>query len=191
MDIDNLDFKRLLPVWMQEDVIDGALSRAVDELVGELAVHAEALSKWNHLDALTDSELDDLANELDISWYYSNADRETKENVIRNSDLVHAKLGTDYAVNQTIQDYFGSGKVIPWYDYNGQPYHFRIETDQVQKVADNYALFLDILSKVKRASAILDATVIKLESENPVYAGFAYHELTVERVVFNDIEEAE
>lgn len=191
MEIDNLDFKRLLPVWMQEDVTDSAFSRAVDELAGRLATHAEVLPKWDHLDALTDSELDDLANELDISWYYSSADRETKENVIRNSDLVHSKLGTDYAVNQTIQDYFGSGKVIPWYDYDGQPYHFRIETDQVQKVADNYVLFLDILSKVKRASAVLDATVIKLESENPVYAGFAYHERTVERVVFNDIEEAE
>lgn len=190
MQIENLDFKRLLPTWMQGDVTDVAFSEAIDELASRLAEHSEALTKWDHLGTLSDAELDELANELDISWYYSSADRETKINVIRNSDLVHSKLGTDYAVNQTVQDYFGSGKVVPWYDYDGLPYHFRIETDQVQKVADNYVLFLDILSKVKRASAVLDATVIKLESENPVYAGFAYHERTIERVVFNDIEEA-
>lgn len=186
MQIDSLDFKRLLPTWMQEDTVDLAFSDSVNELTKPLANHAKVLTRWDKLDQLTDAELDELANELNIDWYYSNADKETKVNVLKNADLVHAKLGTDYAVNQTINDYFGGGKVVPWYEYDGEPYHFEITTENVQNVADNIVVFLDILEKVKRASTILDALVITLKAENPVYAGFAYHDLTIERVVFSE-----
>ena len=75
---------------------------------------------------------------------------------------------------------------MPWYEYDGEPYHFEITTDNVQNVADNVVVFLDILEKVKRASTILDALVITMKSEDPVYAGFAYHDLTIERVVFSE-----
>lgn len=189
MQIDSLDFKRLLPTWMQEDTVDLAFSDSVNELTKSLANHAKVLTRWDKLDQLTDAELDELANELNIDWYYSSADKDTKVNLIKNSDIVHSKLGTDYAVNQTIEDYFGSGHVVPWYEYDGQPYHFRIETDQIQRVADNYLLFLDILQKVKRASTVLDATVLTLQAETPVYMGVCYHELTVETVNFQNIEE--
>jgi len=186
MQIDSLDFKRLLPTWMQEDTVDLAFSDSVNELTKSLANHAKVLTRWDKLDQLTDAELDELANELNIDWYYSGADKETKVNVLKNADLVHAKLGTDYAVNQTIKDYFGGGKVVPWYEYDGEPYHFEITTDNIQNVADNVVVFLDILEKVKRASTILDALVITMKSEDPVYAGFAYHDLTIERVVFSE-----
>lgn len=186
MQIDSLDFKRLLPTWMQEDTVDLAFSDSVNELTKSLANHAKVLTRWDKLDQLTDAELDELANELNIDWYYSSVDKDTKVNLIKNSDIVHSKLGTDYAVNQTIKDYFGGGKVVPWYEYDGEPYHFEITTDNVQNVADNVVVFLDILEKVKRASTILDALVITMKSEDPVYAGFAYHDLTIERVVFSE-----
>lgn len=186
MKISELDFKQLLPEWMRRDSTDQALALTVDELTQKLYSRSDLLKKWTHLDDLSDEQLDALANELDVSWYYSNADKETKVNVLKNADLVHAKLGTDYAVNQTIQDYFGGGHVVPWYEYDGKPYHFEITTDNAQNVADNIAVFLDILEKVKRASAILDALVITLKAEEPVYAGFVYHDLTIERVVFTE-----
>lgn len=189
MKINNLDFIKLLPTWMRDDETIIGLSESVNRLSKELPEKIKILTRWDKLDQLTDAELDELANELSIDWYYSNADRETKISLIKNSDIVHSKLGTDYAVNQTIEDYFGSGHVVPWYEYDGQPYHFRIETDQIQRVADNYLLFLDILQKVKRASTVLDATVLTLQAETPVYMGVCYHELTVETVNFQNIEE--
>lgn len=189
MKFDKLESKRLLPEWMRGDSYDLGLSKAMDKTLIELYEELPMLNRWNRIDEMTEAQVDALAWELNIPWYMSNADLETKRMLVKESDLVHSKLGTEYAVNLIIQRYFGTGTVKAWYDYDGKPYHFRVETDQVQKVADNYVLFLDILSKVKRASAVLDATVIKLESENPIYAGFAYHELVTERVVFNEIEE--
>ena len=186
MKFSELDFKQLLPAWMRKDPTDQALAKTVDELTQKLYTRSDLLKKWTHLDELSDEQLDALANELDVSWYYSGADKEPKVNVLKNAALVRAQLGTDYAVNQTIKDYFGGGKVVPWYEYDGEPYHFEITTDNVQNVADNVVVFLDILEKVKRASTILDALVITMKSEDPVYAGFAYHDLTIERVVFSE-----
>lgn len=189
MKFKDLKSRRLLPEWMREDSYDVGLSQASDKALVDLYNELPILNRWNRIDEMTEAQVDALAWELNIPWYMSSLDLDTKRAMVKESDLMHAKLGTEYAVNRIIQRYFGTGTVKAWYDYDGEPYHFRVETDQVQKVSENYALFLELLDKIKRASAVLDATVIKMTDTTNVYVGFAWHELTVESVTFNDIEE--
>lgn len=191
MQFKDLEIQKLLPLWMQDDNFDYGLSKSSDQTLKEIYDKIPILKKWNAIDQMSEAQVDALAWELNIPWYMSNADLETKRKLVKESDLVHAKLGTDWAVAMVIQTYFGTGEVKSWFDYGGLPYHFRVETTEVQKVADNYLLFLDLLSKVKRCSAVLDATVIKMTDTTEVYVGFCWHELTIERVTFQDIEEAE
>lgn len=186
MQFKDLEIRQLLPQWMQDDAFNTGLSKASDETLKQIYWKTPVLKKWNAIDQMSEAQLDALAWELNIPWYMSNADLDIKRKLVKESDLVHSKLGTDYAVNMVIQTYFGTGTVTPWYDYDGKPYHFRVSTTNVQKAADNYLLFLDLLSKVKRASAVLDALVIKMTSEDDVYVGFCYHELSTEQVIFSE-----
>ena len=73
MKFSELDFKQLLPAWMRKDPTDQALAKTVDELTQKLYTRSDLLKKWTHLDELSDEQLDALANELDVSWYYSGA----------------------------------------------------------------------------------------------------------------------
>lgn len=154
-----------------------------DEVTALIARDAELLTKWDKIDKLSEPELDALAEELDISWYLSTADVAVKRNLIKSSDIVHSKLGTVYAVERIINDYFNSGSVLEWWDYNGIPYHFKVWTDNPTKVAENVETFAQILKLIKRDSAVLDSIIIGLKAKGQVYFGTASKDYAIEKYI--------
>ena len=104
----------------------------------------------------------------------------TARAVIRNSDRVYSKLGTPYAVEQIVADYFGTGEVREWYQYGGRPHHFKVLSDNPSLVNSNLDLFLKLLRTVKRRSSWLDAILICLTGEMFLYSGMAVRDHTQE-----------
>ena len=121
-----------------------------------------------------------MAWELNIQWYDSTAPIAAKRAVIRNSDRVYSQLGTPYAVEQIVADYFGTGEVREWYQYGGQPHHFKVLSDNPSLVNSNLDLFLKLLRTVKRRSSWLDAILICLTGEMFLYSGMAVRDHTQE-----------
>lgn len=156
MDIKNMDFIQLLPLFMKEDEAVIGLSKGVDEVVEELAAKIDAFTTWDKLDKMSAAELDCLAEELHISWYDTNSPIDIKRKIIKDSDIVHSKLGTNWAALQVINTYFGEGRIIDWYEYGGNPGHFKIETVNQSILNEKSKDFIDLLEKVKRKSAHLD-----------------------------------
>ena len=73
------------------------------------------VSIWDQIDKLDDATLDELAYELGIGWYKSTADIATKREIIKASDIVHAKLGTPWAVEKlmpTQEGRYNTGYVL-------------------------------------------------------------------------------
>ena len=188
MRLNEIEMVKLLPAWMQRDASDQGLAAACDIISRDAYARLNLLRRWDKIDKLSDAELDEMAWELNIQWYDSTAPIETKRAVIRSSDRVYAKLGTRYAVEQIITDYFGSGEVREWYQYGGAPYHFKVLSDNPGLVNDNLNLFLSLLRTVKRRSAWLDAILICLTGEMFLYAGMAVREHGEERHVMGTDE---
>lgn len=164
MQIEELEFIRLLPDFMKKDDADKAFAEAVSIIVKELDAKIKLYSTWDKIDSMSTKELDMLAEELDVVWYDRSASKYIKRELIKQSDMIHAKLGTNWACLQVIEKYFGESKIEEWFDYGGKPGHFRITTlDQsIQNTKMNQ--FLKILNKVKRKSAHLDEIVLAAES---------------------------
>ena len=156
MRLNETEMVKLLPAWMQEDGGDKGLATGCDIISRDAYARLKLLSRWDKIDQLSDAELDEMAWELNIQWYDSTAPIAAKRAVIRNSDRVYAKLGTPYAVEQIVADYFGTGEVREWYQYGGQPHHF------------------------KRRSSCLDAILICLTGEMFLYSGMAVRDHTQE-----------
>ena len=167
----DLEFVRLLPTWMRGDLADAALAQGVDEVMRDLAPQVAVLSVWDCLDQLPEDYLDELAWALDVRWYDSGADYETKVDLVRNSDIVHRKLGTVGAVESVVSSYFGAGRVMEWQDYDGQPHHFKVFTTDPSAVGENLPRFLDMLRKVKRLSSVFDGIMIGLTGEQTAQYG--------------------
>lgn len=157
MELTDLNFIQLLPAFMKDDEANIGLSNAMDRLACDIAEKTISASTWDKLDMLSAEELDLLAEELNISWYDKSAATEVKRQIIKDSDLVHAKLGTNWAALRVIETYFGEGAIIDWFDYDGEPYHFKIQTINQSIMNEKAAAFLKILNQVKRETAILDS----------------------------------
>lgn len=188
MRLKDADIVKLLPAWMQEDRSVQAIASGCNAVTKAIDARLRLLSRWNQIDQLSESELDAMAWDLNILWYDSTAPIETKRAVIRNSDRVYAKLGTKYAVEQITTDYFGTGEVREWYEYGGKPYHFKVLSDNPKLVNQNLDFFLSMLGIVKRRSAWLDAILICLTGDMPLYAGMAVREHAKELHAFGSEE---
>ena len=181
MKLNDLEFIRLLPQFMRDDDAVKGLAAGIDAVVPELAASIVKLTTWNHIDELSESELDELAWELNISWYDRSASMAIKREVIKSSDMVHSHLGTKWAVENVIRTYFGSGFVTEWWEYGGEPGHFQVNSSNPSLNNERFNEFLHLLDKVKRASAKLDGVLISLSGELPLYVGVALHEVSKER----------
>lgn len=180
MRLNEAEILKLLPSWMREDAAIQGLAAGTDKITRSIHARIKLLSRWDQIDNLSEEELDELAWELNIQWYDSTALISTKRNVIRNSDLVYAKLGTRYAVEQIVTDYFGSGQVREWFEYGGKPHHFKVLSTNPELVNNNLELFLKLLGVVKRRSSWLDAILICLTGEMYLYSGMAVRDHTEE-----------
>ena len=184
MKLTELEFIKLLPQFMREDAANRGLAAAIDGIAPSLANSISRLSVWDHIDELDEAKLDELAWELNILWYDYSADIDVKRELVKNSDMVHQHLGTKWAVENVINTYFGEGHVEEWFEYGGEPGHFRVMSPNPSLNAESFAAFINILHKVKRASAKLDGVYITLAGQMSMAAGMAYHETGHDTFVF-------
>lgn len=181
MKLSSLDFIRLLPQFMRDDTAVQGLAAGLNEIIPPLSESVQTLSTWDHIDELSEQDLDDLAWELNILWYDINASIAIKRDLVRNSDKVWRHIGTKWAVENVITTYFGEGHIEEWYEYGGQPGRFRIVSKNPSLAEETLREFMNILDKVKRASAKLDGISIVLDGTLNLSAGVAYHETGFEQ----------
>ena len=181
MNLQTIDFIRLLPQFMNDDTANKGLAAGINALVPELSKSVGLLSAWDRLNEIPESDLDGLAWELNVAWYDKTAPIATKRSLIRNSVAVHRTLGTKWAVESVVLSYFGDGYIEEWFEYDGEPGHFRVYSSNPSLNAERLNEFIALLNKVKRASSVLDGVFINLSGQSILYAGTALHEISKEQ----------
>lgn len=157
MDINSIDLKALLPPFMRADGANAAIADVLSDVLKSIAADIPKLSTFDALEKLNTAELDELAEELNCVWYDNGLSDTEKRALLANSDQVFARIGTVAAVENVIQSVFGSGYVEEFWEYGGQPHHFRISVDDPAALTEERkAKLLRILEKVKRKSQWLD-----------------------------------
>ena len=173
MKIQNCELKRLLPAFMKEQKDVVALADALDPIIRRIGELLPLMSDFDSIDDLPEETLDLLAKELSIDWYKKGEPPSVKRSVVKNSDRVHMTLGTPEAVRQVAADFYGDAKIEEWFEYDGQPGHFRISvlehSGSIVTPDELYAL----VEKVKRAGAIMDGVDFSWENYLTVYCGVA------------------
>ena len=180
MKLSTLEFLRLLPAFMRGDLAIQGLAAGLDGIIPGLDASVNRLTTWDHIDELSENELDGLAWELNILWYDKSANLETKRQLVKDSDKVYQHLGTKWAVENVIQTYFGDGYIREWFEYNGEPGYFRIYSTNPTLTDERLTEFLNILDKVKRHSSKMEGIYITLTGRMPLSAGMAYREYGTE-----------
>lgn len=179
MTLSELNFIKLLPIFMRSDNANKVLSEFTDEQVKAIAETINIMVIWDWLSELPDVYLDLLAWQLDITWYNSAADRKTRVKIIRESDRMHMILGGRAAVEQILSTCFGKVEMREWFEYNGTHDHFSLLIPEVKTVAEPEE-FMRVLNAIKRASSVFDGWLVGFDPDSNIYSGAAVHEYSNE-----------
>lgn len=145
----------VLPQWMGYDIEIRALSYAI----------SQSFMRWQDrilcariasVNTLPESVLDERAKELNTPYYDSDLDIKLKRSLVKNTISLYRKAGTRSAVEEMVKIVFGSGAISEWYEHDGEPGTFRIETT-ANPTTDILETFTTLLKKVKNVSASLES----------------------------------
>lgn len=167
------NFLQTLPTVLQNDVnmqtLATAIATELEKLVGEIRL----AQIYIRLDELDETMLDALAADFKVDWWRPDAPLDEKCRALKDSWYVHKHLGTKSAIETAVADYLGSGKVEEWFEYGGQPHHFRIASENNSAIISNYAAFMAVLEVVQRRSSVLEHITAILTHTQSLFLGTA------------------
>lgn len=157
MTLSNIESKKLLPLFMRSDIFDSVICSGIDNIIKDVKALIDSnVGFWKQLDLMSEKQLDDVAEELCVHWYRYDAGIEQKRQIIKNAGNISRKLGTPWATEQILNVYFGEAYVVEYWEYGGEKKHFKVTTFNTDTVDRDAAMFMSVLDKIKRKSAILD-----------------------------------
>lgn len=156
------------PLKYKAEVV--ALSYAIKRAIGKMVGYAERASVYAAIDKLPEDILDLLAVELRAQYYDEDMDISIKREIAKKTMLWYHRAGTPSAVEELISAVFGEGEISEWFEYGGEPYHFKIKTDAVLSASD-MEYFEKIIRNVKNVRSHLEEIQLSREHEGAVYAG--------------------
>jgi len=123
------DFVKYLPQPLTHDPKMVVLARAAARELLEVSGLAKTVLIYPRIDELPEELLDILAYDLHVDWYDYSYPIETKRNVLKSSVGIHKKIGTKRAVEKALSDVYKMATVEEWFEYGGEPYHFKVRVD--------------------------------------------------------------
>ncbi len=152
-------FMANLPEVILEDEHLRQLAEVAARVMFSRLPDARKAAIYCRIDELDEGILDILAEDLKIDWYDYDATLEIKRRTVKDSWYVHRRMGTVEAVEKALSDVWPNSIVDEWFNYGGDPFHFRVVLDASD---DSTPIYIDpALDKVrlfKPARAAMDGS---------------------------------
>lgn len=123
--------------------------RLILDTVGKAHVYAD-------IDSLQEDALDLLAAEMRTQYYDIAESIEAKRALVKNALKWHMSSGTTAAVIELIEKAIGDASIEEWYEYDGDPYHFRIAIDG-EIPAGGVEYVGNVIKNIKNVRSVLDS----------------------------------
>lgn len=166
-------FTDIMPENLAEQTEIQAIAYAVGRQVEKLLAYADGARTYAAIYAVPEKVLDLLAVELRTPYYDENFSLPTKRALIQETILFYTQMGTPAATEKIVSSIFGRGYIKEWFEYNGEPHHFRVIVENMEAVEKLLGEFLNVLRAVKRLSSWLDSVTVLQRHEHHLYTGFA------------------
>lgn len=186
-DIYTVSLIDLLPDSLKQDPDAGALAEALTPAFQEISAQIPLITLLATLDEQPEEVVDLLAWQAHVDFYEPDLPLEQKRQLVREASLWHRRKGTPWAVEQVVSIVFPGAKVAEWFEYGGDPYHFRVETEQTLAANADLARLVRLINATKRRSAWLENVTVKRTINAGQFYGGAiaeYHKTEIYPVAF-------
>ena len=167
-------FTDIMPENLASQVETKAFAYAVGRQIEKLCAYSDAARTYAAIATMPEWLLDYMAVELRTPSYDENYSLKTKRALIQGSLLFYTQMGTPAAVNRIIETIFETGYIEEWFDYDGDPHHFRAYVGDGGEVGPGeLEEFRRVLSSVKRLSSWLDdiITITAMDPDMVTFTG--------------------
>lgn len=166
----------LLPPNLQAEPEVANAAKSIDAESHSLADAITKLTYFNRLDSLTSEETDELAWQWHVDFYGPTLPLSQRRQLVKNSYRWHRKKGVPVAVEELLSTIFDDARVEEWWEYEGDPYHFRVKTTNPNATASQAQEFIRAVDAVKNVRSWFDGVLIDLYDEGEIYFGAALQE---------------
>jgi len=144
------------------------LAQALQQPLDQMLDWAFKINYTLHLDKLDDAVLDHLLWEKHIGWNEGlslAATRQQKINLIQTAINTHRRKGTPAAIEQVLEALNLPGDVIEWFEYAGDPFHFKVEVTTSNITGDTLFLLRQLIKEYKNTRSWLDFVAVRLPQQ--------------------------
>lgn len=120
---------RTFPEALGTDQNMHALATAIAKVLAERGDEIDRIRIYSQVDDQAERLLDILAKDFKVDWFGYNYPIHVKRAQFRDSFKVRRKLGTPGAMEAALGDMYPGTLVEEWFEYNGDPYFFRVILD--------------------------------------------------------------
>ena len=147
---------------------------AFDVSFEELKKHIIKVLIYPRIDEIEDERLLDLLGwQFHIEGYDQAQTIQEKRNLIKYAIELHRYKGTPYAVKKVFQALNLEADLSEWFDYNGDPYKFKVLVKSVIQDEDTYRRLTELINEYKNVRSWLDAIGFHREYSQTLYYAFA------------------
>lgn len=150
-----------LPDFLKEEPRVRALAYAINKQARYLILKQDAARVYSGIEICSERVLDVFAYELKIPQYKDTFSIDIKRRMVANGLIYWSTLGTVGALEQLCSDIFEDARVEEWFDYDGEPCHFKIVTENYKLTEADIAEFKSCINAVKRLTAHMDDFIVK------------------------------
>lgn len=150
-----------------------ALAAAIKKMFDGVTQRLPSLLIYAEPGALDNQMCDLLAMTFNISAYDQTFDLDTKRRLVESTLRVSSTKGTATAIREIITTIHGGARLEEWFDYGGDPFHFKIEIDAFKRGIDEggYEKLMEIISAYNSAGTVLEAIIVNLRAAGYSYIG--------------------
>ena len=169
-DLQSVSLIDVLPPNLLADKQIYAAARALDDELQKITAATRNALLLPRLDELSEEVIDLLAWQWHVDFYEPSMSIETKRQLVRESIAWHRIKGTKAAVEKMTQTVFKGGVVTEWFEYGGDPYHFRIDVLNAPNMTEeNRGRLLAVVNASKNTRSWLDELRFRREAQNDMY----------------------
>lgn len=118
-----------LPPALQKDPSAVALAESMADVLSRRPEEIDRTRLYPAIDRLEEPVLDTLADDYKVDWWNADYALSEKRRTLKDSWKVHKLLGTKTAVELGLRAIYPHTKVLRWWEYGGEPYHYRLDID--------------------------------------------------------------
>ena len=166
----------IVPENLLEDKHIRKITEVIDAALKDIYPDTAYPALISRIDELDSDTIDSLAWQWHVDFYDQNLSLNKRRALVKNSIRWHIKKGTKAAVEEMVQTVFESGRVTEWFEYGGEPYHFKIDLLSAPRIVqEDLEKVVRVINSVKNTRSWLDSLGFIRESEGKQYYGIAPH----------------